>query len=241
MDAPRIRPAERDALLMLLAVSAGSADGWSFFGLGHAFVANMTGNTVLIGLAVFQSRGAMFHPLLSLASYAIGVVIAGFLTRNVAEGSIWSKTVSRTLLIEAILLAGAEAAWAALHGHGLQVNGRAASPELNSILCVVAVAIGIQSGTMLRLKVPGIVTTYITGTWTTLLTGIVRLVTLEKRKPAGEKLQFEERLILQASIVAAYFLSAVLAGWLFGHIPVAVGAVSASSVLLVAAYGILRT
>src|ERR1700739_315408 len=106
-------------MLFLLAVSAGSADGWSFFGLGHAFVANMTGNTVLIGLAVFQSHSAMFHPLLSLACYAIGVVLAGFLTRQVVEGSIWSNAVSRSLILEAILLAGAEAAWAALHGHGL--------------------------------------------------------------------------------------------------------------------------
>lgn len=241
MDAPRIRPAERDGLLLLLAVSAGSADAWSYFGLSHAFVANMTGNTVLIGLAVFQPDGDVFHPLLSIASYAMGVVLAGFLTRKVAEGSIWSKAVSLTLILEAILMAGAETAWAALHGQGLQVPHRAISPELNSILCVVAFAIGLQSGAMLRLRIPGIVTTYITGTWTNLMTGIVRLVTRERRKPEGEKLQFEERLLLQASILAAYFLSAVLTGWLFRYIPVVVGALSAFSVLLVAAYGIART
>ena len=48
---------ERDVRLLILAASAGSADGWSYFGLGHAFVANMTGNTVLLGLAVFQLHG----------------------------------------------------------------------------------------------------------------------------------------------------------------------------------------
>ena len=40
-----MRETERDVMLFLLAASAGSADGWSYFGLGHAFVANMTGNT----------------------------------------------------------------------------------------------------------------------------------------------------------------------------------------------------
>jgi uncharacterized membrane protein YoaK (UPF0700 family) len=40
-----VRRIERDLLLLLLAVAAGSADGWSYFGLGHAFVANMTGTT----------------------------------------------------------------------------------------------------------------------------------------------------------------------------------------------------
>jgi len=44
-----MRVSERDLLLLILAVSAGSADGWSYFGIGHAFVANMTGNTVLLG------------------------------------------------------------------------------------------------------------------------------------------------------------------------------------------------
>ncbi|MGC2545046.1 MAG: DUF1275 family protein, partial [Silvibacterium sp.] len=61
-----MRSAERDFLLFLLAASAGSADGWSYLGLGHAFVANMTGNTVLTGIAVFQKGGDVFHPLLSL-------------------------------------------------------------------------------------------------------------------------------------------------------------------------------
>ena len=52
-----MRSAERDVLLFVLAASAGSADGWSYLGLGHAFVANMTGNTVLLGIAVFQNHG----------------------------------------------------------------------------------------------------------------------------------------------------------------------------------------
>ena len=52
-----MRSVERDVRLLILAASAGSADGWSYFGFGHAFVANMTGNTVLLGLAVFQNHG----------------------------------------------------------------------------------------------------------------------------------------------------------------------------------------
>ena len=51
-----MRSVERDLRLLILAASAGSADGWSF-GFGHAFVANMTGNTVLLGLAVSKAYG----------------------------------------------------------------------------------------------------------------------------------------------------------------------------------------
>jgi len=56
----------RDVRLLVLAASAGSADAWSYFGLGHAFVANMTGNTVMLGLAVFQDHGDLLHPAISL-------------------------------------------------------------------------------------------------------------------------------------------------------------------------------
>ncbi len=70
-----MRSAERDVRLLILAASAGSADGWSYFGLGHAFVANMTGNTVLLGIAVFQNHGDLLHPAISLACYAAGAVI----------------------------------------------------------------------------------------------------------------------------------------------------------------------
>ena len=59
---------ERDVRLLMLAASAGSADGWSYFRLGHAFVANMIGNTVLLGLAVFQDHGDLLHPAIALGA-----------------------------------------------------------------------------------------------------------------------------------------------------------------------------
>jgi uncharacterized membrane protein YoaK (UPF0700 family) len=93
---------------------------------------------------------------------------------------------------------------------------------------------------MLQLKIPGIVTTYITGTWTTLMSGIVRFVAQRKREAPKQNLRFEERLLMQGGIIGVYFLSAVLAGWLFQHRPLAVGAVSASCVMVVALYAASR-
>jgi uncharacterized membrane protein YoaK (UPF0700 family) len=104
-------------------------------------------------------------------------------------------------------------------------------------LATVAIAIGIQSGVMVQLKIPGIVTTYITGTWTTLLSGLVHLA--KHGRPPAQKLEFEHRLMLQATVLSVYFLSAVLTGWLFRHLPIAVGAVPALSLFLVAVHGIL--
>lgn len=54
------------------------------------------------------------------------------------------------------------------------------------------------------------------------------------------QLTFDERMIMQAGILAVYFLSAVLTGWLFRNAPSAVGGLSALSILIVAVYATLH-
>jgi uncharacterized membrane protein YoaK (UPF0700 family) len=223
---------ERDVRLLMLAASAGSADGWSYFGFGHAFVANMTGNTVLLGLAVFQNHGDLLHPAISLGCYAAGAVIGSLLTGRIQPGAVWSKAISWTLMLEALLLLGAEAGWIAIQLH------ISSSPSLELLLGTVALAIGMQSGAMVQLKIPGIVTTYITGTWTTMLSGLVRLATHEQQQPEQEA-ELEKRLAMQAAVLSVYFLSAVLTGWLFRYRPIAVGILPGLSVLLVAVHGLI--
>jgi uncharacterized membrane protein YoaK (UPF0700 family) len=220
---------ERDVRLVVLAASAGSADAWSYFGLGHAFVANMTGNTVILGLAVFQDHGDMLHPAIALGCYAGGAMLGSLFTRRVRPGTVWARAISWTLMLEALLLLAVEAGWIAIHLHISH------SPSLELLLATLALAIGMQSGAMVQLKIPGIVTTYITGTWTTMLGGLVRLGRDEQQQTQ----ETEKRLAMQAAVLAAYFLSAVLAGWLFRHLPLAVGVLPGLSVLLVAVHGLI--
>lgn len=233
-----MRVIERDVLLALLAVSAGSADGWSYFGLGHAFVANMTGNTVFLGMSLFQKNVDSFHSLSAVACYAAGVMVGSLLTRKVHPDSndeVWPRAISLTLLFEAVLLILAEGAWFAAHLHSTSPSN--AIPHLfDLLLATVAFAIGLQSAAMLQLKIPGIVTTYISGTWTTLISGLVRV----KIQPVDQKRPFEERLLMQASVLAAYFLSAAATGYLLRYVPMAVGVLPALSVLFVATYAAIR-
>ncbi len=222
---------ERDVRLLILAASAGSADAWSYFGFGHAFVANMTGNTVLLGLAVFQPHGDLLHPLISLGGYSAGTMIGSLLTAKVQPGMVWPKAISWTLMLEALLILAAEAGWIGIHLHISH------APSLELLLATVALAIGMQSSAMVQLKIPGIVTTYITGTWTTMLSGLVRL-TRQQQAP-DQEVAFEKRLAMQAAVLSVYFLSAVLTGWLFRHLPLAVGVLPGVSVLLVALHGLI--
>ena len=87
---------------------------------------------------------------------------------------------------------GSEAGWIANHLHADR------SPNLILLLATVALAIGMQSGAMVQLNIPGIVTTYITGTWTTMLSGMVRLATRGRQQAPQQNLEFEHRLLLQA-------------------------------------------
>jgi uncharacterized membrane protein YoaK (UPF0700 family) len=228
-----LKTSERDALLLALAAASGAADGWSFLALGHAFVANMTGNTVLLGLAVF-TRHDLLHPAIAMVGYLFGTALAAFLTRNVPSGVIWARAVSWSLLAEAALISLVAADWAARNSAGLK------APPITVLLACLAVAIGMQSAAMLRLRIPGVVTTYITGTWTTLISGAVRLPRVREVQPQTRLAAFEERLLLQLGVLGMYVAAAILIGWLSRSAPGAMGAVPAAAVVSVALYGFLR-
>jgi uncharacterized membrane protein YoaK (UPF0700 family) len=227
-----MKRAERNTLLFILAITSGSADGWSYIGLGHAFVANMTGNTVLLGVSIFLEHHDVLHPLISLICYAAGVAFGSSLTRDVKEGSLWSKSTSTVLLVESLILFASAVAW-------LYENAILSSRLKDLMLGCVAAAIGMQSGAMLALKLPGIITTYITGTWTTLMSGLVLIGIGRPRVPANEA-GLENRLFVQAGFLLVYFLSAVATGWIFHYIPILIGFLSAIPILIVGAYGAIR-
>lgn len=227
-----MRPSQRDILLILLAITSGSADGWSFFGLGHVFVANMTGNTVLLGVAVFGENHDVIHPMVALGSYAFGVAIGTILTRNVKPGSTWARAVSWVLLLEALFLIVAEAGWFAL-------RGRPHSAERSLLIACIAIGIGLQSGGMLPLRLPGIVTTYISGTWTTLVSGLVLVSQPDQKRVPHDKTAFEERLLLQIVFLAFYFLAALLAGFILRYVRLLMGAICVLPILIVVTYSLL--
>jgi uncharacterized membrane protein YoaK (UPF0700 family) len=193
----------------------------------------MTGNTVLLGIGLSGARHDVLNPLIALIFYAIGVSIGSFLTRGVNPDAIWDKAVSRVLFLEALLLIVSGAAWMHLRP--------APNPLTTSaMLGCIATAIGLQSGSMVSLKLPGIVTTYITGTWTLLVSGLVQ--TEARRARLGEdEASFEERQMIQIVFLATYLLSAVTAGCTFRYLPAMMGVITVIPILLAATYGALRS
>lgn len=227
-------------------MTAGASDGWSFLGFGDVFVANMTGNTVLLGISIFGWRGDtlhpastrlgdIFHPALVLVSYAVGVAIASYVTgRNAPriKNVIWTRSVTWLLTLEALCAAAVEGAWYAYRS-GTHI-------PLAALMAAMAICMGLQSGAMLQLRVPGIVTTYITGTWTIMVRGLTRVVAGERLEMNEPKKEYEERLEMQAVTLAIYLLSAVVTGWLFEEAPRFVGVIPVVCLATVSIWAMLR-
>ena len=77
---------ERDgplpAMLVALTVLAGVVDAASILGLGHVFVATITGNLVFVGLAVAGAQGFAVAPcLLSIGGFIVGALAGGHACR----------------------------------------------------------------------------------------------------------------------------------------------------------------
>ncbi|AQZ71108.1 hypothetical protein BKM31_44275 [[Actinomadura] parvosata subsp. kistnae] len=140
-----------------LAFAAGAVDALSFLALGEVFTANMTGNVVLLGLAL--GSGRMAHLVGS------GVAFAGFCA-GLGAGFVLAGRVARgaavVLVVEVLVLAGVAAGWAA------QV------PRLG-LVAGSAVAMGLQSAVTRRAGGSGLSTTYVTGTVTGLAGQVVSM------------------------------------------------------------------
>src|SRR5215472_15796501 len=80
----------RDALVLLLAFTAGCVDAVSYLGLGHIFTANMTGNTVLLGLALGQAQWfAALRSAVALAGYLAGAAGGALLIDRAPRRGLW--------------------------------------------------------------------------------------------------------------------------------------------------------
>ena len=207
-----MHPRQREVLLIGLAATAGSLDSWSYFGLAHVFIANMTGNTVMLGYSSatgdwVRAGGAA----LAIGCYAVGVFAGAWYSHPVTEAmqsvpggrAFWPRRVSVILVMELalVLVAAVVGAWSL---------PRQSSLLAHALVGLGAVAVGLQSAAISAIKLPGIVTTYITGTWTTMIAGFAYRVTGEEPgSDAGEK-----RLALQAAMLAVYCASAAGAGLL---------------------------
>jgi len=157
-------PQGRDTMVLVLTWAASGVDAISYLGLGHVFTANMTGNAVLLGLAIGQGQGlAALRSIIALVGFVLGAALGAIIVGKETHSTEWPITVTRAVWVEGIILAVFTVIWHL---------GLRSGASLYVLISVSALAMGIQSAAIRHLKVPGIATTYITGTLTSMVAEI---------------------------------------------------------------------
>lgn len=168
----------RDGLLLALTLVAGAVDAVSYLGLGRVFTANMTGNLVLLGLAVGQGQiPEALRSVVALLGFAAGAMLGGWVVGAGQGGEVWPSRVTLVLAVELALLAVFQVAW-------VFAGANVPDGELEVLIAISAAAMGVQSAAGRRLAVAGVSTTYVTGTLTTLM---AELVAMARRQPGAAR------------------------------------------------------
>jgi uncharacterized membrane protein YoaK (UPF0700 family) len=231
-------------MLLVLTLTAGSVDAISYLGLGHVFTAMMTGNTVLLGLALAQGEVlAALRSIVALIGFALGVFVGAIIVGRDSEPAEWPAVVTAALALEAAILGISAATSCLLDSTRTSV--------IYWLIILLALAMGIQSAAVRRLGVPGIATTYITGTLTTLIVDLLgwlrsvaaRLPVSQATGPdiaATRSMPWEQRVGLLAGVLGLYCFGALAGGVLQINSPPLASLLPPAAVLLVVLNAAIR-
>jgi len=142
--------------MLALTFSTGVVDAVGYLGLDRVFTGNMTGNVVILAMAIADpsSKLPVIGPLLALACFLIGAAIAGRVFRGVPAG--W-------YLRTTVLLGGVAAVLtaAAILGFANQTRSEGLAYVITGML---GLAMGAQAGSARHIGVADVTTVVVTST-----------------------------------------------------------------------------
>jgi uncharacterized membrane protein YoaK (UPF0700 family) len=211
-------------LLILLTFVTGVVDAVSYVGLGHVFVANMTGNVVLLGFAVAGAPGlSVPASLVALGAFLLGALTGGRVGTLLGANRGHHLSVAAATSSSLVLVATAVAAFG-----GLPVT----QATRYALIVPMALAMGTQNATARRLAVPDLTTTVLTLT----VTGMAA----DSRLAGGKGGHPARRLLAVAGMLAG----ALAGGVLVVHVDLIAPLAAAATLMAttaIAAYAVSRT
>ena len=154
IDRPRHLP-----LMLTLTFSTGIIDAVGYLGLDRVFTGNMTGNVVILGMALTGADGLpVAGPVVALGAFMAGAALAGACLRTATAG--WSPTATRMFLTVAGVLA--------LAATYLAFDPHPAKPAGLAVTGLLGLAMGTQAGTARHVAVREVTTVVVTSTITAL-------------------------------------------------------------------------
>ncbi|KAB1916291.1 YoaK family protein [Micromonospora sp. AMSO31t] len=160
-------------LLVALAAASGCLDVFCLTRLGGYFASVITGNLVQFGHAIATAQAKVLAGgAIAVGGYALGVAVGTLALRRVVAG--WHRRTGVVAAAEAVLLAGVAVGW-------FSAGGRPGYADGLALLGCASMASGMQSIVTIGFGVRGASTTYLTGS----LTDVVRGVVLDPHRLAG--------------------------------------------------------
>lgn len=183
--------------LLVLTYAAGTMDALSYLHTG-VFAANMTGNTVLLGLSVSGVDRSRTSPAaVALRSSCLGALFAALAASRDPRAQNWQEDLKLGAALE-LPFAIAFTCFYFITPHARNAAGLLA-------IAAGACTLGVQSVAVRRLKIAGVATTFVTGSITTAVLTLVKKgpVDLESGAPGSALVLF--------GMFAIYVLSAAAA------------------------------
>lgn len=183
-------------LLVAMTLVTGLVDAFSYLVLGHVFVANMTGNVLLLGFALVGVPGfSIASSVIAILSFVIGAVLGGRIGLTFVEHR--GRHIRGAAAAQGLFLA-VGVTLAALSGTPVSTGYR------YGLIVSLAVAMGIQNATARKLAVADLTTTVLTMT----ITGVAAdsAILGGKGSKAGRRLVAVAAMLLGAVIGAEFVI-----------------------------------
>ncbi|MCS7462297.1 DUF1275 domain-containing protein [Paenibacillus doosanensis] len=186
-------------MIILLCLTSGIVDVIGYLSLGHVFTANMTGNIVLLGLAIGHEEGfAVLRSLAALLGFIAGTAAAAVIVGRNKTKSFWPREVTLALGIEGLILLG----------FALLSRAEASDTMVYALIILLSVAMGMQTTAARRLGIAGISTTVLTNNLANVVEDVMSKARAWLRKDKASGFSLDSALRLLAIVI--YGLGAIV-------------------------------
>lgn len=170
-NAPDLGAPGKITIALALTVVGGFVDAIGYIALFEVFTANMSGNSVHVGMYLArQDWPNLLRPLCSIAAYVIGMTLTRIAIEVAGRKGI-RRIASFLLAVETVLLICFARATPAMHlGQIVDLY----SPAYFTLVALLAFAMGVQTATLTHIGALTIYTTFVTGTLTKLTESFTR-------------------------------------------------------------------
>jgi uncharacterized membrane protein YoaK (UPF0700 family) len=194
------------ALMLVLTFSTGIVDAVGYLGLDRVFTANMTGNVVILGMALTGSEDLpILGPVLALLGFLAGAAVVGRILRRARTG--WTSASTSVFAVVGAVLVALAVVTSLMPGVPVE-PGTTPPAAAVIVTTLLGIAMGGQAAAARRLGVKDVTTVVVTST----LTGLAA----DSRLAGGSGDGWRRRLGAVVLILAGAAVGAALLRWHIG-------------------------